>query len=278
VIAVVTEANVEQQILKLIEDPMYAGHPLLEALGTLWEQYQAQLAQIERVTSISDGYQSVLMEKNLSLGERYARQIRQLRKIVRISDHYQAMLRDVNVTLKLASTRDPLTNLANRRLMLERMTEEVASASRLDRPLSANLVDIDHFKQINDRLGHDAGDRVLIGIARALALELRAYDVCARWGGEEFMVLLPDTRGVGALRVAERLCRNVYALHHLGLPADVRVSVSIGVAEYHPDYSLNDMIKRADDALYEAKNSGRNRAVLAGATALEPLNASSTRE
>jgi diguanylate cyclase (GGDEF)-like protein len=253
---------VEQAITEILNDPAALKNPAGQALAALWERYQHQLAQLEKVSAISDGYQSVLLEQNQTLEERYARQIRQLRKIVRISDHYQQMLRDVNLTLKLASTQDPLTNLSNRRLMMDRMTAELASAERLNRPLSLFLVDIDHFKKINDTLGHDAGDRVLIEIARTLAKELRAYDVCARWGGEEFMVLLPETPGNGALRVAERLCRNVQHIEFMGLPPDIRISVSVGVAEYERGSSVAALIKRADIALYGAKRAGRNTAVL----------------
>ena len=257
------ESNmVEQLIPQLLEDEEHDGHPLRHALEELWQAYQHQLALIERVTAISDGYQSVLLGQNQSLQDRYNRQIRRLQKMVKISDQYQSMLRDVNATLKLASTCDALTNLANRRLMVERMTAEIASADRRDRPLSLILVDIDHFKRINDEMGHDAGDRVLIRIARSLASELRPYDTCARWGGEEFMILLPDTPEVAALRVAERLCRNIYNLQHTDFPSDIRVSVSIGVAEHKTGFSMEDLVKRTDTALYEAKAAGRNTAIL----------------
>jgi len=254
---------VEQDVTQLLDRPEFEGHPLRQALAGLWDQYQHHLHQLEKLTAISDGFQSVLLEQNQSLEERYARQLRQLRKIVRISDHYQEMLREVNLTLKLASTRDPLTNLANRRLMMERLSAEVASAERLGRPLSLILIDIDHFKEVNDSLGHDAGDRVLMEISRALARELRAYDVCARWGGEEFLILLPETPGIGALRVSERLCRHVSGIEFMGLPPDVRVTVSIGVAEYQMGSSVSEVVKRADAALYEAKRAGRNTAILA---------------
>lgn len=263
-------ADLEEVIAHLLEEGGREGDPMREALATLWERYQHQLGQLERLTSISDGFQSALLQQHQSLEDRYARQIRQLRKIVRISDHYQEMLRQINLTLKLASTRDPLTNLANRRLMMERVEAEVASAERQNRPLSLILVDIDHFKAINDSLGHDAGDRVLIEMSRALSRELRAYDVCARWGGEEFMILLPDTPGSGALRVAERLCRNMRTLPYMGLPADTRVTVSVGVAEYRMGSSLGELIKRADGALYDAKRAGRDTAVLAPPAAAYP--------
>lgn len=257
--------ELEQAITDILADGRHDEHPAREALASLWQNYQHHLTQLERMTCISDGFQTALIQQHQTLEQRYDRQMRQVRKIVRISDHYQEMLRDVNATLKLASTRDPLTNLANRRLMMERMEAEIAATDRHRRPLSLILVDIDHFKNINDSMGHDAGDRVLIEMSRALARELRTYDVCARWGGEEFMILLPDTPGTGAMRVAERVCQTMRTLPYLGLPPETRVTVSIGVAEYGPGSSLGEAVKRADAALYAAKHGGRDRAVLASA-------------
>lgn len=254
--------HLEQNIAELLADPQFDGHPVREALSALFEQYQDHLTQIERLTSISDGYQSVMRERNRSLGDRYRKQMRQLQKIVRISDHYQEMMRDLNKALKTASTQDPLTGLPNRRLILERLNGEVALVERRDTPFSLALVDVDHFKRINDAFGHDTGDRALIAIAHALTTGLRAYDVCARWGGEEFLILLPETPGPAAVAIAERLRVLVDTLHDPQLPEGIEFSVSIGIAQHRADSPLADTIKRADLALYEAKDKGRNRIVL----------------
>lgn len=257
------DAQCEREIVALLADSQYEGHPLRAALSDLFEHYQEQLGQLERLTSISDGYQTVLRERNESLARRYSKQIRQLQKIVRISDHYQEMLREFNEALKVASTQDLLTGLPNRRLMLDRLTTEAALAERRQVLFSVALIDADYFKRINDEFGHDVGDKALISIAGALTSTLRAYDVCARWGGEEFLVLLPETLLSNALEIAERLREAVASLQ---LPEPAKkgyFSVSIGVAEHREQATIEDTIKRADLALYEAKHRGRNRVVAA---------------
>jgi diguanylate cyclase (GGDEF)-like protein len=257
------EGQLEQKIMELLADPQHLGHPLQEALAALFAQYQEHITQIERLTSISDGYQSVMRERNQSLSDRYRKQLRQLQKIVRISDHYQEMMRDLNQALKIASTQDPLTGLPNRRLMYERLDAQVALATRFETPFCLALIDVDHFKKVNDAFGHDVGDQALVCIAKALTHGLRAYDVCARWGGEEFLVLLPETTSDSALASAERLRLHVENLHYPELPDEVRPSISIGVAQHQSGAVLAETIKRADMALYEAKHTGRNRVSLA---------------
>jgi diguanylate cyclase (GGDEF)-like protein len=256
------EGQLEKQIAHLLGDPQYDGHPLREALAALFAQHQEQLAQIERVTSISDGYHSALRQRNESLAERYRKQIRQLQKIVRISDHYQEMLREANEALKVASTQDHLTGLANRRLMIERLNSEAAAVQRNKNTFCIAVIDIDHFKQINDGYGHDVGDAVLIEVARGLSKTLRAYDVCARWGGEEFLVLLPETDGAQAQETANRIRSAISALRFQGLPPDLGLSVSVGLCQHAVEASVEESIKRADLALYEAKKQGRDRVVL----------------
>jgi len=257
------DGRLEQEISALLADPQYEDHPLRGALAALLERYNDHLTSLERLTSISDGYQSVLRDQNLSLSARYQKQMRQLQKIVRISDHYQQMLRDLNEALKVASTQDPLTGLPNRRLILDRLNAEASLATRHGTPFSIALIDIDHFKQINDNFGHDVGDAVLVDIARSLTSGLRAYDICARWGGEEFMVLLPETRGATAIEITQRLQAEVSALQSEHLPPHTRLSISVGLSECCSAATITDTIKRADLALYQAKSSGRNKIVLA---------------
>jgi diguanylate cyclase (GGDEF)-like protein len=259
------EGLLEDEISRLLEAPEYDGHPMRDAQAALCDRYRDKLSNLERLTSLSDGYQSVLRDRNQSLADRYRKQIRQLQKIVRISDHYQQMLHDVNESLHIASTQDPLTGLPNRRLMLDRLNSEAALVERQKTTFCLALIDIDHFKQINDQFGHDVGDAVLVDIARTLAAGLRAYDICARWGGEEFMVLLPETTGPSSVEIAQRLQEHVNMMHHDRLPKGQRPSVSVGLAECNSTSSLADTIKRADMALYEAKCAGRNTFVRADA-------------
>jgi diguanylate cyclase (GGDEF)-like protein len=260
---VVRGDELEPKICELLANAEYEGHPLREALSALLDRYQDQLNQIERITSISDGYQLVLRERNESLNDRYRKQIRQLQKIVRISDHYQKMLQDLNDTLKVVSTQDPLTGLANRRLMLDRLEAEASLAERRSVMFSLALIDIDYFKRINDTFGHDIGDEALVCVARYLAAGLRAYDVCARWGGEEFMILFPETNSYTAAEIAERLRQQLAVLKCNSLPGDVYLTASFGIAEHQKGLPIKETIKRADNALYAAKHAGRDRVEIA---------------
>ena len=257
------ENQLESEIAVLLADPEYQGHPLREALGALFERQREQIANLERLTSISDGYQQVLHQKNRSLADRYKRQVRQLEKIVRISDHYQEMMRDLNEKLKVVATQDPLTGLANRRLITERLEAEAALSRRQNVPFSIILADVDHFKEINDGFGHAIGDQVLVALSHALCESLRGYDICSRWGGEEFLFLLPRTTGDEAHQIGDRMRSIIQNLRHPDLPDDLQVTVSLGIAQFAPESDLDNTIKRADDALYGAKNAGRNRSVLA---------------
>lgn len=160
---------------------------------------------------------------------------------------------------KLAVT-DELTGLYVRRYMLRRIDEEFARFARYGAPFSVLILDVDHFKSVNDTHGHDAGDAVLYAVARALNEEARETDVVARYGGEEFVVLLPETRASGASIAAERLRRLIESLHVQTRAGEISVTVSLGVAEVDAnDADSSELLKRADEALYEAKRGGRNR-------------------
>jgi diguanylate cyclase (GGDEF)-like protein len=155
---------------------------------------------------------------------------------------------------------DPLTGLANRRHFDEELRRAITQTDRFGGDCSLVLVDLDHFKQVNDTLGHDAGDAVLKHVAQELRDGVRAVDVCARYGGEELALLLPQTSQQGAHELAERLRLAMEArpCSHAGQP--VRVTASFGVATYpHPVPYGDWLVAAADKALYEAKSSGRNR-------------------
>jgi two-component system cell cycle response regulator len=162
---------------------------------------------------------------------------------------------------KLATT-DPLTGLANRRALLAALQIEIAFSRRHASPLSFLLMDVDHFKTINDTHGHAAGDQVLAAIGDLLRAELRVPDISARWGGEEFVVVLKHTDGNGGVVAAERIRRAVQALAISVTDQRIPVTVSIGVAEFDSADSAETMVDRADRAMYRAKTGGRNRVEL----------------
>ncbi|MEO8359985.1 MAG: diguanylate cyclase [Vicinamibacteria bacterium] len=161
-----------------------------------------------------------------------------------------------------ASRRDLLTGLHNRRSLLEAWDDAIRRARRSGTPIAIALADIDHFKRVNDALGHAAGDATLCAVANAIVASLRAQDVVSRWGGEEFMLLLPDTDREGARHVAECVRKAIEGLcggHAVGR-ADV--TLSLGVVQHRDDSTVDQSIARADAALYQAKQEGRNRVVV----------------
>ncbi|WP_263145553.1 GGDEF domain-containing protein [Pseudomonas sp. RIT-PI-AD] len=163
-----------------------------------------------------------------------------------------------------SALRDPLTDTGNRIAMDQALQREVDIARRNLLPLSVLMLDIDHFKSINDRFGHGAGDEVLKTIASALKASLRNVDMVFRYGGEEFLVLLSNTTPEAAALVGERLRLAVEELQHLVQGHAIELSISLGCATLLPAETLESLLRRADNALYTAKRGGRNRLAMAG--------------
>ncbi len=162
--------------------------------------------------------------------------------------------------LRALATTDDLTGVANRRLLGERMSVELERMRRLGKPMAVLMVDLDHFKRVNDELGHKRGDQVLHAVAQALLHHVRRIDTVARYGGEEFVILLPDTSRQHALVVADKLRNTAAELVHDGLT----VTLSIGVAMFPDDGTAEEvLLEVADRALLVAKREGRNRVVAA---------------
>ena len=158
-----------------------------------------------------------------------------------------------------AST-DSLTQIGNRRYFMTQAEREIGRSRRFNRPLTVMMLDIDHFKAINDKHGHGIGDAVLQGMVKRSNESLRQTDQIARLGGEEFAVLMPETNLIAAVRGAERLRHHLEERPVMAGSVAVPCTVSIGVAELrHEDKTIDDLLRRADEALYRAKNTGRNR-------------------
>jgi diguanylate cyclase (GGDEF)-like protein len=165
-----------------------------------------------------------------------------------------------NELIEHLSVTDDLTGLGNRRRFNGALASEIARAKRGGLPVALLMLDIDHFKAVNDTYGHSAGDTVLQEFARLIALELRVTDTSARYGGEEFVVLLPATRLAEAGQLAERLRLAFEGIRPLD--SERVVTASFGVAEWHPDETGEQWLLRADTAMYLAKAQGRNRVVM----------------
>ena len=161
------------------------------------------------------------------------------------------------------ATLDELTGLYNRRYFEDAFNRDFARAKRHGPELVLSMMDLDHFKEINDTYGHSAGDMVLSETGKIIRRWARQTDICCRFGGEEFAAIMPDTGSRGARIACERL-RKMVGEHPFEYEASqFQVTISIGVAEYSgsKDQSPRDLVKRADEALYRAKNEGRNRVV-----------------
>jgi diguanylate cyclase (GGDEF)-like protein len=182
-------------------------------------------------------------------------------RIKRLADE----LEKVNKELAELATIDALTQVANRRAVEQRLVHEFQRARRYKHPFTVILVDIDHFKSVNDNFGHPMGDKVLIEVAAAIRQSTRSTDMVGRFGGEEFIVLAPETPGIAGRLVAERvrecISRRTSEKSDQGLPA---VTASLGVASTELAVATEtELVTRADQALYRAKHEGRNRVIVA---------------
>lgn len=177
---------------------------------------------------------------------------------VGLADRALALRRDRD-RITLLAERDPLTAILNRRAWMERAGSLVHQAHASGSPLCLLFLDIDDFKQINDRMGHEAGDTALVNVARLIGSVLRPEDQLGRYGGEEFVAVLPRCDVARALRIAERLCTSVQTAAIPGVSEGSVLTLSIGVAEIEPGDDLARLLSRADRAMYDAKHAGRNR-------------------
>jgi polar amino acid transport system substrate-binding protein len=170
---------------------------------------------------------------------------------------YLSIKRSADIQQDLATT-DPLTKIANRNKLNLVMSTSIHTALRYDLPLSVIFFDIDHFKKINDKLGHDTGDDILVELSDLVSNQIRLSDLLARWGGEEFMIVLPETDSIQATILAEKL-RALIDDRFFGV--SIHVTCSFGVTQLHKDDDEHTLFKRVDVALYSAKERGRNRVI-----------------
>lgn len=197
-------------------------------------------------------------------GERLYARVAELQRRIEHLEGENRELKSVNQMLAEVSARDPLTGLYNRWFVIDKMDAEINRALRHGSPLALLMLDLDHFKEVNDTFGHAAGDEVLKSVARLLRESCRVYDVPGRYGGEEFCILLPDLDPGKSPMVAERIRQRLEMTETAVGGRAVVVTASIGVAgiesaDGEPLLSPAALIERADRALYSAKHRGRNR-------------------
>lgn len=249
---------------------MASGHPKLGiAESVVTPQGERRWMQTDKYPCKDENHRVtgiIVIATDVSAKRRGEEELRQHR------DHLDELvaqrtveLARANAELERMARMDDQTGLSNRRYVMERLDEELRRAQRHGTPLSVMLLDLDHFKSVNDTYGHLAGDAVLLQTARVIQAAMRATDIKGRFGGEEFVTIMPQTGLDGATLFAERLRIAVGAQIHREIDADFRVTCSIGVAAFGPgSASLSELLRQADRALYEAKRLGRDRICVAG--------------
>ncbi|WP_297447107.1 GGDEF domain-containing protein [Desulfurobacterium sp.] len=173
---------------------------------------------------------------------------------------YSKVLEEHELILQRLATKDMLTGAYNRWKFLEDFESEFERARRYNYPISLIMFDIDHFKKVNDTYGHDAGDRVLKKIAKIVKDNIRKLDTLVRWGGEEFIIFLPNTKKEGAAVLAEKIRQKI---EKANFDEVGKVTVSFGVAQIEKNDTIDDLLKKVDKVLYKAKREGRNRVEVA---------------
>lgn len=209
--------------------------------------------EIVGVLNINDGEQDSFEESSLEM-------------VLDISDFISMSVSNAILyeqTKQLAVT-DGLTGISNRPNMEQALQNEFERSMRYGAPLSVVLLDVDHFKDVNDSYGHQKGDEILVTFASVLKKFCRANDTAARYGGEEFLMILPQSNAQGAFKIAERVREEIMKMSFVGNDSKFSVTTSCGVAELNRDYMKNtdQLINVADNAMYEAKNSGRNKTII----------------
>lgn len=185
----------------------------------------------------------------------------------------QQELIEARDALHIQATQDALTGILNRRSLLDRLADEHARARRRRSGVGVLVVDLDHFKLVNDTYGHLAGDAVLRAAATRMSIGLRPYDLLGRYGGEEFLLVVPDCSATGLAAVAERVRRTLAESPVSAEGHEIAVSASVGGAWTEGDGDGNSLIREADEALYEAKRAGRNRCAYGPSCEIEPQRA-----
>jgi diguanylate cyclase (GGDEF)-like protein len=239
-------------------------YPACDEFGILARAFNLMADQLQSAFEQQEEQRIEIEKQKMELEQLYE----QLQQAYQALETANQELVAMNAMLSQAAITDSLTGLRNHRAFQESLMNLVQMAERYGQPLSLIMLDIDYFKQFNDRFGHPAGDELLRQVASLLRQSARAYDVVARYGGEEFAILLPNTDLNEAIRVAERLRQQIAAIQNPYAP----ITASFGVASYRHGSAPATLLYEADTALYEAKRRGRNRVYAVGRDALPTVS------
>lgn len=215
---------------KIIADMRFADNALLDEFTGLHQYCQQQATRIERLSAENEQLKTQLVN----------------------------MVR----SLDLASRVDGMTGLSNRRDIMEKIDREATRSLRHQNTFTVLLINVDDFKKVNDTYGYNAGDDVLVEIARVLRGCVRNEDICGRWGGEEFLMLLPETSAEASLAVANKVLESISMTEFKANKPGIRITVSIGICEHDPAKSAQECISGANKALASAKQGGKNRYII----------------
>lgn len=237
-------AHISRQEHNLIYDRWVS---LTETKGFSWQQVLPLVVGLSLVLLVLGSYTFYLFKLN--------RRIRQINTWLKLAE---LQLKEKNTQLEVVSITDKLTGIYNRHYLDQALKEQLALALRYQRPMSIAMFDLDYFKKVNDSFGHQIGDLVLKGFADLVKNNIRASDVFGRWGGEEFLLICPETDKYQAYLVVEKIRK---LLENQCFTEDLKQTVSVGVAEVKSEVTLDDLLSLADQRLYLAKSSGRNKII-----------------
>ncbi len=236
-----------------------AGGVIALVLPSLFEDLRALEAGRRYLPQLFSGLVALVVLFNAYMLDQHRRLTKARQELVR------QML--INERIEQLTLIDPLTGIFNRRYMEQVIPKEISRADRLDSPVTFMLIDLDHFKRINDQFGHQAGDKLLLEVAQLLQRTFRTCDIVLRYGGDEFLVILPDTTEEAAQNAVERLLQQMTRWSGDAHP-DIKLSLSCGTAQYRPGDNFNAILRRADESMYAQKarhQTGQNEAAAAGA-------------
>ena len=223
----------------------------------------SDVERFEKVIADIHNSDNLLLEEFTHLSECYNMLRLQVNKLSTENDQLKTELVNMVRSLDLASRIDGMTGLANRRDIMEKIDREATRSQRHQHPFTILLINIDGFKKINDTHGYNTGDDVLVEISRVLRSCVRNEDICARWGGEEFLILLPETAAESSLPVANKILEAMSRTEFKANKPGIHITVSIGVCEHIPSQTVQESVARVHHALLMAKKGGKNRYIIA---------------